>query len=126
MVDIDHFKSINDRYGHAVGDEAIREVARRLSACLRERDVICRYGGEEFAVLLVDASPEEAERVAHRLHAAVAATPLMTVDGPVPMTVSVGLARPPDVARDVQVLLGQADEALYAAKGAGRNRVVTG
>jgi eukaryotic-like serine/threonine-protein kinase len=125
MVDIDHVRTINDRYGHAVGDEAIREVARRLSDGLRDGDVICRYGGGTFAILLADATTDEAPRIARRLHAAVSGTPVATAAGPLPVTVSVGVAHPPAGPEDAQALVNRADDALDAAKDAGRDRVVS-
>jgi diguanylate cyclase (GGDEF)-like protein len=127
MVDIDHFKAINDTHGHAVGDEVIREVAHRLSTVLRESDVICRYGGEEFAVLL-SASPEQARVAADRLHAAISAAPVETLAGPLHVTVSVGLTEGADdpTAVDLSALLHHADNALYQAKQGGRNRVARG
>lgn len=124
MVDIDLFKKINDTYGHGVGDEVIREVASRLSRCLREEDVICRYGGEEFAVLLRGTSAQQADAVAARLHAAVGAQPIDTAAGPLVVTVSVGVTSAKIEPADAQGLLSNADQALYAAKRAGRNQVV--
>jgi len=122
MVDIDHFKKINDSHGHGAGDQVIATVARRLAANLREGDIICRYGGEEFAVLLPDTSGPAALAVANRLHAAVSTDPITTDVGRLPVTISVGLAVP-DRALDLSTLLNQADEALYQAKRTGRNRV---
>ena len=125
MLDIDKFKSINDTYGHGVGDEVIREVAARVRASIRQSDVLGRYGGEEFAVVLPDhegAAPELAER----MRSAVADTPVPTPAGPVPVTISVGLARLDPAASDdtLDQVLARADHALYRAKEAGRNRVV--
>lgn len=122
MLDIDHFKSVNDRYGHAVGDATLKAFAERVRAQLRASDQCARYGGEEFAVLLPGASPEKALEVAERLRAAVAARPL--VEQPrVDNTVSVGVAwvAAGDGAKE---LLQRADAALYEAKRGGRNRVV--
>ncbi|MFI5953342.1 diguanylate cyclase [Cryptosporangium sp. NPDC051539] len=124
MVDIDHFKQVNDRYGHGAGDTVIAEVAARLKSVLGPDDLLGRYGGEEFAVLLDGADEERAERVARRLHAAVGDAPVETDSGPLPVTVSVGVRCGP--ADDLGVLLGAADEALYSAKRAGRDRVVVG
>jgi diguanylate cyclase (GGDEF)-like protein len=125
MADIDHFKRVNDTHGHGVGDEVIREVAHRMAGALRPQDVICRYGGEEFAILLPGADVEQALAIARRLHAAVCGEPIETQIGPLPVTVSVGLAgRYPQTA-NIDTLLGEADEALYAAKRNGRNQVAT-
>jgi diguanylate cyclase (GGDEF)-like protein len=125
MLDIDHFKRVNDTHGHAVGDEVIRTVAARLSERLRPSDTIGRYGGEEFAVLLSGAAGDTAERVAEALRAAVADLPVGTRAGALPVTISLGTAElgPDD---DVVALLARADEALYRAKSDGRNRVRTG
>lgn len=123
MLDIDHFKKINDTYGHAVGDEVIREVGRRLATTLRSGDILCRYGGEEFAVLLTEAvGAPEAYLAATRLHGAVTAAPIMTASGPLPVTVSVGLAGP-TASPSLEILLKLADEALYVAKRNGRDQV---
>ncbi|MGX6601006.1 diguanylate cyclase [Micromonosporaceae bacterium Da 78-11] len=124
MADIDFFKKINDTHGHGVGDQVIQTVAHRLAAALREGDVICRYGGEEFAVLLPDTSDEQANLVARRLHAAVTTDPVDTDAGPLSVTVSIGLAEPAQHAK-LEVLLNRADAALYDAKRSGRNRVVS-
>src|SRR2546430_6519658 len=126
MVDIDHFKRVNDTYGHAVGDEVIREVAGRLSACLRASDLICRYGGEEFAALLPDTAWSDAYRVAERLHATVAGQPVTTEAGNLAVTVSVGVAAPPELDGDLAAMLNPADGALYQAQRAGRHRVAAG
>ncbi|HEU4421253.1 MAG TPA: diguanylate cyclase [Pilimelia sp.] len=123
MIDIDHFKQINDRYGHLVGDEVIREITGRLLRTVRERDLIGRYGGEEFS-LIVEADTDVGE-LAERLRAAVAATPITTEGGPLHATVSIGIAqlRPGDP--DLSALLARADAALYQAKRRGRNCVVS-
>ena len=119
MIDVDHFKAINDRYGHASGDRALVEVAALLRACLRETDIAARFGGEEF-VVIADPASERPGLLAERLRAAVESG---TSTGLVPLTVSVGIARfRPDEPRDA--LLVRADRALYVAKQTGRNRVV--
>jgi len=123
MVDIDHFKVINDTYGHPVGDEVIRQVAARLAATVRRSDVLGRYGGEEFAVLLTETDLARALDAALQMHAAVGERPVETTAGGISVTISVGLATPRAVA-DVQLLLSTADQALYTAKRGGRNRVV--
>jgi diguanylate cyclase (GGDEF)-like protein len=122
MVDIDHFKRINDTYGHPIGDEVIRTVARRLRETVVEGDVLGRYGGEEFAVVTAQASMPAVE-LAERLHRAVSGTPVTTDAGLLPVTISVGLAGPGDGDRDLRQLLARADAALYQAKQTGRNRV---
>ena len=124
MIDIDHFKSVNDTYGHPVGDQVIRAVAAACHAVLRDRDVIGRLGGEEFACILPDTSPDQSEVVAERLRAAVAGVPIELPDGEsCSVTVSVGISNMTVSDADVGALLARADAALYAAKQAGRNRV---
>jgi len=121
MLDIDHFKRINDTYGHGCGDEVIRAVASRLSANLRGIDLLGRYGGEEFAVVCPEVA-DEILAIAERIRAAVAATPIDTAAGPIPVTVSVGVARLA-AGDDLDALLARADSALYKAKQGGRNQV---
>lgn len=125
MLDIDHFKAVNDTYGHAAGDETLVAFAQRVKGCLRETDLFSRMGGEEFAVILADCTPTEALKVAERIRAAVAETPARLKDGrKLAVTVSIGLACGPlDSEAAVGRLLTEADGALYQAKAAGRNRV---
>jgi diguanylate cyclase (GGDEF)-like protein len=122
MVDIDHFKRINDTYGHPVGDEVIRVVAQRLRDTLGEGDVLGRYGGEEFAVVTPQTTMPAAD-LAGRLHLAVSSHLVPTESGPLPVTISVGLACPDGAPQDLQRLLARADAALYQAKQTGRDRV---
>jgi len=123
LVDVDHFKRINDTYGHAVGDEVLRELVRQTQETIRKIDYCARLGGEEFAVLLPEASPATARAVAERLRAALDRTLVRTPSSaPVAYTVSIGVAMlEPDETLDA--LTARADAALYAAKSAGRNTV---
>jgi diguanylate cyclase (GGDEF)-like protein len=116
LVDVDHFKSVNDSYGHQCGDEVLRAVAETLAGACREGDLPARYGGEEFAVLLPGCPPREAYRVAQRL-----ATAVREGDLPVPVTISAGVAGMPMNAATADALLTAADTALYAAKNSGRD-----
>lgn len=129
MLDIDHFKKINDTHGHATGDEAIRSVVRVCRTVVRGGDVLGRLGGEEFAILLPDTPPQGAAHLAERLRVALAATEVPRPGGgAVTFTVSIGVsALHPGVKAgqdEVSALLARADEALYRAKNGGRNRVV--
>nr|WP_255568802.1 PleD family two-component system response regulator [Neoroseomonas alba] len=123
VIDVDRFKPLNDRYGHAAGDLALKEVAARLREHLRAVDVVARYGGEEFLVVMAGAAEEEAGAAAERLRAAMADVPVVAGPGiTVTVTVSIGMA----IARGQAAadgLIGAADAALYRAKGNGRNRV---
>lgn len=124
MFDADHFKQVNDRYGHGVGDEVLRAIASRCRASLREVDVIGRYGGEEFLVLLPETTGAQALQVAERLREAVASEPVQTSAGPVEVQISLGVASlPVGQTATVEALLDQVDQALYGAKAAGRNTV---
>lgn len=126
MTDIDRFKSINDKFGHSVGDEVIRNVARVLGAGLRDGDLLCRYGGEEFCILLPESSIEQAQRVAERLREQVQAegNAGLRVAEPPSVTGSFGVALL-DLRDDgLAALIERADQALYTAKNSGRNRVV--
>ncbi len=120
MIDIDHFKALNDNHGHQAGDEVLRNVAAALSCECRDFDTAARYGGEEFAVILPGCGPEEALEIAERLRSSVALVP-----GTVQVTASAGVATFPAHAGDVDTLVRAADQALYASKAAGRNRTST-
>lgn len=122
MFDLDHFKQVNDRYGHAAGDEALRSFARILQDSLRAQDLVCRMGGEEFAALLTDTSPADAVAAARRICRLVAETPVLSHGQSIALTVSIGLTcRQPGQALGDMMRL--ADKALYEAKNSGRNRV---
>ena len=123
MIDIDRFKKLNDTFGHAVGDHVLREVARAIGQAVREDDVPARFGGEEFAVLLRNPTPEVAVEVGERVRRAVSALDLRRLGVPgVSVSVGVAVATTPDVTLDV--VIDEADRALYRAKRAGRDRVV--
>lgn len=123
-LDADHFKSVNDRYGHPVGDAVLRHLARLLTTELREVDVVGRMGGEEFAVLLPGVGGAQARAVAERLRARVGSTPVETERGVVRLTVSVGVAERRAETVSLGALIRASDDALLAAKQAGRDRVV--
>jgi diguanylate cyclase (GGDEF)-like protein len=123
MIDVDHFKRINDTYGHGAGDLALAQVGEVLRHCLRPGDLVARYGGEEFAALLSDVDPHGIVELAERVRLAVATAPITVVEGmPLLVTVSVGAACIPEHALDGGDLVRAADRALYAAKHEGRNR----
>jgi diguanylate cyclase (GGDEF)-like protein len=126
MLDIDHFKEFNDRYGHPAGDEALRAFAHLLGSSVRENDVAARYGGEEFAVYLPGLTASAAADVAERIRERTESTIIPLGPGLTGhLTVSIGIAAAPDDGAQRVTLLKAADEALYRAKLAGRNRVVT-
>ena len=121
IIDIDHFKRINDSLGHLTGDRAIIEVAQTVAATVGSTDIVGRFGGEEFIVFLAGASPDQGCKMAATLRAAAAKTPFC--DGQIGvLTLSIGVAARPG-GQDIEIALRQADEALYSAKAAGRNRV---
>ncbi|MGC0151316.1 sensor domain-containing diguanylate cyclase [Chromobacterium vaccinii] len=124
MMDLDHFKEINDRHGHAVGDAVIRHFAGLCRETLRASDLCGRLGGEEFAAVLPDTRPEDAMMVAERLRAAVAAAEVPAENGPMSYTVSIGVAERQPGENDIDEVLSRADKLLYQAKRDGRNRVV--
>ncbi|RMH16939.1 MAG: GGDEF domain-containing protein, partial [Acidobacteria bacterium] len=125
LCDIDHFKRINDTWGHDAGDEALRRVARVLDGTRREGDLCCRYGGEEFTLLLESTGGDAALHLAERLRAAVEALDFAYGGEPIPLTLSAGVASHPELfVTTASELLLLADEALYAAKEGGRNRVL--
>jgi diguanylate cyclase (GGDEF)-like protein len=123
LLDIDHFKSINDRYGHDVGDQVIIAVARCCGMQTRDSDVVARIGGEEFAILLPETELADARVAAERLRRAVAAESFASSAGPIPVTVSIGAALATTKLNDAAELMKLADDALYAAKRGGRNCV---
>ena len=122
IIDIDHFKRINDSWGHSAGDEALREMAKRLQDVVRASDQIVRLGGEEFLVIMQDASVSQIKTTAERIRSEVAAIPFHQIETQPSITVSIGCSQVGD-ARTIKKSLEAADNALYVAKGAGRNRV---
>jgi two-component system, cell cycle response regulator len=122
MADIDHFKAINDRHGHPIGDAVLRETARRLRGSTRASDVIGRYGGEEFVVAAPDCDMRDALALAERFRTCICSLPIPANDGEVLVTMSLGVAATCDM-DEADRLVQVADEALYRAKHAGRNKV---
>ncbi len=127
IIDIDWFKRVNDTHGHAAGDAVLRELTQRIAYHVRTFDLFARYGGEEFVVVLPETDRRVAEGVAERLRTVVAEAPFQIdgVAGEIAVTISIGLAVTADARETSDSLLRRADEALYAAKAAGRNRVVS-
>lgn len=127
VCDLDHFKRINDQYGHAVGDDVLREFSVRLGAAFRPSDVVCRFGGEEFVVLMPETTIDRAMRVAERVRRSVAdsAFPVGGAAVSVPVTVSIGVAESLGAHDTADKIVKRADEALYRAKETGRNCVVS-
>ena len=122
MLDADHFKLINDTYGHPTGDDVLRVISERCRTTLRTNDILARYGGEEFVIVFPETNLEEAGAVAERLRAAIAANPIKVGDHALPVTVSIGVAAFAP-GNDVERLIERADAALYMAKQDGRNLV---
>ncbi len=122
LGDLDRFKSVNDTYGHVVGDEVLREVARRLLSSCRSYDVVGRYGGEEFLIILNDCEATHAFFRAEEIRRAIEASPIPTTRGPLPVTMSIGVFASRDGGHlPPEDVLREADAALYTAKAAGRN-----
>jgi two-component system, cell cycle response regulator len=132
MVDVDHFKKVNDTYGHLVGDQVLREIAQRIDSEIRDSDAAARFGGDEFAILMPDTDAELAQRLAQRILHAVCATPVSVSSDSsqsIKVTLSIGIAAiaPQRLDRDLKALadrlLAEADAGLYRAKSAGRQRI---
>ena len=123
LIDFDHFKKVNDTYGHAAGDTVLREGSARLNSVLRPMDSLGRYGGEELMAVVPRCSSEELLGIAERLRQVIDATPIVTATGPVRVSISIGVAqRLPYASATVEQLAAAADAALYRAKAGGRNR----
>lgn len=125
MADLDRFKQVNDEHGHAAGDRVLQEASARMRSVLREHEGLCRYGGEEFLILLPGTGRDTGLVVADRVRMAVAAEPVSAGDRSLSITLSLGLATTADAPAAVEPLIAAADAALYRAKQAGRNRVGT-
>jgi len=123
LLDLDNFKSVNDRFGHAIGDRVLEIFADISSGCLRRIDLFGRLGGEEFAALLRDTTSERALAVAEQIRTSFAKATREVEGQPVAATVSIGIVISHDAVLDLSALLAQADHALYRAKDSGRNRV---
>jgi len=123
MMDIDHFKKVNDSFGHQIGDQVLKEIADICLSILRKVDLMCRYGGEEFAVLLPETEGAEAAHAAERMCTAISSLRLKNEKGDVSVSVSIGVAELDSSRGSFEKLLAAADTALYTAKETGRNRV---
>jgi len=123
MLDLDHFKKINDNYGHPVGDRVVQEFAERCKRSVREIDLIGRYGGEEVVIFLPETDSDTALHIAERLRESIAQTPIRSLGQELPVTVSVGVSKRDEHTLELETLIARADQAMYIAKHKGRNRV---
>ena len=125
MMDIDHFKKVNDTYGHIIGDIVLKEVARRIKSCLRDFDIVARYGGEEFVAIIVDTNLTIAQKIAERIRQRVSEKPIELENNiKLPVSISIGVSSQKAPNIDLHTLIQNADKNLYRAKEFGRNRVV--
>lgn len=125
MLDIDHFKTVNDVHGHAVGDDVLVALIKTVSGSIREEDLVGRLGGEEFAIVLLETGQEQAETIANRIREDVKALKFDSEEGRFNITISVGISETMDTDTDIVPALERSDKALYEAKRSGRDRVVT-
>jgi diguanylate cyclase (GGDEF)-like protein len=123
LLDLDHFKVVNDTYGHLAGDEVLRETTRRIKSIVRDYDILGRYGGEEFLIVIPGADRQSALSVYERIREGIGSPPMNTSAAPLVVTVSMGVAEYDGTMSDEE-LIQLADDALYRAKDLGRNRVV--
>lgn len=124
LIDIDHFKQVNDRYGHLAGDAVIKHLAETIQGCLRESDFLCRWGGEEYLLLMKGCDLNRAQIIAEHIRTTVKETPIDHAGQSIPITVSLGVAEHRDEESNT-LMFGRADQALYRAKESGRDRVCT-
>ena len=123
MLDLDHFKQINDQYGHLIGDHVLQEFAKRCKNSVREIDLVGRYGGEELIILMPETDRPTSLDVAERLRHSIACTPIQVFDKEISVTASIGVATQDENTSDLETLIARADQAMYIAKHKGRNRV---
>ena len=125
LVDVDHFKAINDSFGHLVGDQVLKGVVKRCRSAIRDSDTLCRFAGDEFVILLPATAHAEASRVAGRIRDLIVDEPIRTSKGAIPVSVSVGVSMRAMDDQAPHDLLERADQAMYKAKESGRNQVAT-
>ncbi len=125
LTDVDHFKSVNDTYGHPIGDQVLKGVARILREQARDTDVVARYGGEEFAIIMPETDAKGAHVIAERIRERLQKEVFQTEQGPLKVTISLGVATFPDNGMEKGALIDLADQCLYFAKRHGRNQSVT-
>ena len=123
MLDIDHFKKVNDTYGHLAGDYVLRELSRLLAASVRRQDIFARYGGEEFSAILPEVDAAGARVVCEKMRALCEGYPFVYNNQPLKVTISLGIEAYDGKAQDAQAFIALADAKLYAAKVAGRNQI---
>jgi diguanylate cyclase (GGDEF)-like protein len=123
LIDIDYFKNYNDRYGHIVGDAILRELAKTIQENVRQIDLLGRYGGEEFSIILSETDKDAAGLAAERIRQAIENKRIRAYDEELKITVSIGISTFPFDGKDIKTLLDKADAALYRAKELGRNRI---
>ena len=123
MIDIDYFKDYNDRYGHIVGGAILRELAKTIQQNIRQVDLMGRYGGEEFSLILSETDKETVRFAAERIRRAIEDKRIRAYDEELKITVSIGISTFPFDGKDIKTLIDKADAALYRAKETGRNRV---
>jgi diguanylate cyclase (GGDEF)-like protein len=124
MFDMDDFKSVNDRYGHAAGDAVLCEVVQRLKEDIRDVDILARYGGEEFILLMPETRQEHAHRIAERLLTLIGEQPMLIGESAIHVTTSIGVAGILEEGEKLEDVIERSDQALYLAKGQGKNRVI--